>query len=62
MGIFMSQTMMQLGLSESCLPPDEERMEVLEELLDKARKRKNASNKYYELNLQLIDRFYQAQK
>jgi len=23
MGIFMCQAMMQLGLSESCLPPDE---------------------------------------
>jgi len=35
---------------------------VLEILLEKARKRKTNANKYYELNLQLIDRFYQAQK
>lgn len=57
----MSQAMMQLGLTENCLPPDEERSSALEILLDKARKRKN-TNKYYELNLQLIDRFFQAQK
>lgn len=62
MGILMSQAMMQLGLSEGCLPPDEERESVREVLLDKARKRKNSTNKYYELNLQLVDRFYQAQK
>lgn len=62
MGIHLAQSMIQLGLSDTCLPTDGERLEVFQGLLDKARKRKNASNKYYELNLQLIDRFYQAQK
>ena len=60
--IFISQAMMQLGVSDMFLPPDEERESRKELLVEKARKRKNNINKYYEINLLMIDRFFQAQR
>lgn len=62
MCIFMSQAIMQLKVSELELPPDDTRAEARDLLLEKARKRKNNTNKYYELNLLMIDRFHQAQR
>ena len=60
--IFMSQAIMQLGVSEIDLPPDATRTEARDNLLEKVKKRKNNINKYYELNLYMIDRFHQAQR
>ena len=60
--IFMSQAIIQLRVSEIDLPPDDTRIEVRDVLLEKARKRKNNTNKYYEINLLMVDRFHQAHR
>ena len=62
MCIFMSQAIMQLKVAELELPPNDARAEARDLLLEKSRKRKNNTNKYYELNLLMIDRFHQAQR
>ena len=60
--IFLSQAMMQLGVPDGFLFPNEDREEKKNSVLEKAKKRKNNINKYYEINLLMIDRFYEAQK
>lgn len=60
--ILLSQAMMQLNAPENCLFPNEESEKDKNILLEKVRKRKNNTNKYYEINLLMIDRFYEAQK
>ena len=62
LGIFISQALMQLGAAEVSNPFDWEWESLKDFLIDKAKKRKSVINKYYEINLLMIDRFYQSQK
>jgi hypothetical protein len=54
--------MIQLGFQESCLYPNEERDKKRDALIERIKKRKNNINKYYEINIHMMDRFIMAQR
>jgi hypothetical protein len=57
---YSNQALLQLGAPASTLTNQEDDDKLREELLTRARRRKNALNKYYEINLALVGRFNEA--
>lgn len=55
--IYNNSALMQLGAPATALSHIEEDEKLREELLARARRRKNNLNKYYEINMELISRF-----